>query len=155
MTTPDPDREAPAPTAENTVDQTRQVVVDRALRVAGALVAVAAAALTGILELLLSTVRIGGQLIGLSAAVAVVGNALIAWFAIRAVGHVWAVALPAAVWFLLMVAAVTRTSEGDLLLTGDNWVGLLMIFGGSLSFAVVAFRAILSPSRMDRAGRRW
>ena len=44
----------------------------------------------------------------------------------------------------IFFAAGVRTDEGDYLLAGDNWVGLLMILAGSLSFALYAYRMILT-----------
>jgi hypothetical protein len=126
---------------------------DVALRVAGGLVAVVAAVQTAILELLLSTFRIAGQLTGVSVVLTVVANVALARFARRAVGSVWAVALPAAAWLVVMMAAATRTTEGDLLLAGNNWVGPVMIFAGSVTFAVAAVRMILKPSSADRLWR--
>lgn len=128
-------------------------VIDATLRVVGGLIAVVAAVLTGIFELQLSTLRIANQLIGISVPITVVANVALAWFARRAVGSAWAVVLPAGAWLALMMAAATRTREGDLLLAGNNWVGPVMIFAGSVTFAVVAVRMILQPSRMDRLRR--
>ena len=82
------------------------------------------------------------MLIGLAVPVTVVANILLARFAVAAVGRRWALALPALAWFVLMVIAASPTEEGDLLLTG-SWVGLLMLLGGSVTFAVVAFRMIM------------
>jgi hypothetical protein len=127
--------------------------IDVTLRVLGGLIAVIAAVLTAILELQLSTLRIANQLVGISVPLAVVANAALAWFARRTVGSAWAVALPAGTWLVLMMAAATRTREGDLLLAGNNWVGPVMIFVGSVTFAVVTVRMILQPSRMDRLRR--
>ncbi|MEU4676723.1 hypothetical protein [Micromonospora sp. NPDC023737] len=120
-------------------------LLDLGLRVAGGLVAIVAGVVTGVLELLLATLRVAGQLIGLSVLVAVAANIALGWFAHQAVGRRWSVALPAVPWFLLMVVAAVRTSEGDLLLAGDNWVGLVMIVAGAMTFAVVGFRQILAP----------
>ncbi|MEV4658383.1 hypothetical protein [Micromonospora sp. NPDC049301] len=120
-------------------------LLDLSLRLAGAIVVVVAGVLTGVLELLLSTVRVGGQLIGVSALLAVGANIALSWFAHEAVGRRWAVALPAVPWFALMAVAAVRTSEGDLLLAGDNWVGLAMIVAGAMTFAVMGFRQILAP----------
>ncbi|MFI6260732.1 hypothetical protein [Micromonospora sp. NPDC051006] len=120
-------------------------VVDVGLRVAGGLVAVAAGVLTGVVELLFATARIAGQLVGVSVLVAIAANIVLSWFAHEAVGRRWAVALPAVPWFLLMAVSAVRTSEGDLLLAGDNWVGLAMIVAGAMTFAVMGFRQILAP----------
>ncbi|KAB1939817.1 hypothetical protein F8271_16925 [Micromonospora sp. ALFpr18c] len=120
-------------------------LLDLGLRVAGGVVVVLAGVLTGVLELLLATVRVGGQLIGVSVLVAVGANIALSWFAHEAVGRRWAVALPAVPWFALMAVAAIRTSEGDLLLAADNWVGLAMIVAGAMTFAVMGFRQILAP----------
>lgn len=127
-------------------------IFDAALRVAGGLVAVAAAVLTSMLELLFATARIGGHLIGASVVLAVAANLTLGWFAHQAVGRKWAVALPAAAWFALMLLAGRRTTEGDILLAGNNWVGVVTMFVGSIAFAVVAFRLILA-SGVERAKR--
>ncbi|WP_410811851.1 hypothetical protein [Micromonospora sp. 067-2] len=120
-------------------------LLDLGLRVVGAVVVVVAGVLTGVLELLLSTVRVGGQLAGVSALLAVGANILLSWFAHESVGRRWAVALPAVPWFALMAVAAIRTTEGDLLLAGDNWVGLAMIVAGAMTFAVMGFRQLLAP----------
>ena len=78
---------------------------------------------------------------------AVGANIALSWFAYEAVGRSWAVALPAMPWFVLMAVAAVRTAEGDLLLAGDNWVGLAMIVAGAMTFAVMGFRQILAPPR--------
>ncbi|WP_091350374.1 hypothetical protein [Micromonospora rhizosphaerae] len=119
--------------------------LDLALRVAGGVIAVVGGALSGVLELLLATVRVGGQLIGVSVLVAIGAGIALSWFAREAVGRRWAVVLPALPWFVLMAVASVRTSEGDLLISGDNWVGLAMIVAGAMTFAVMGFRQILAP----------
>ncbi|MEU6203680.1 hypothetical protein ABZ814_08830 [Micromonospora musae] len=120
-------------------------LLDLGLRVAGGLVAVVAGVVTGVVELLLATLRVAGQLVGVSVLVAVGANIALGWFAHRAVGRRWSVALPAVPWFVLMAVAAIRTAEGDLLLAGDNWVGLVMIVAGAMTFAVMGFRQILAP----------
>ncbi|MEH1168052.1 hypothetical protein V6V47_21975 [Micromonospora sp. CPCC 205539] len=120
-------------------------MLDLGVRLAGAVVVVVAGVLTGVLELLLATVRVGGQLIGVSALLAIGANIALSWFAHETVGRRWAVALPAVPWFALMAVAAVRTSEGDLLLAGDNWVGLAIIVAGAMTFAVMGFRQMLAP----------
>ncbi|WP_428963658.1 hypothetical protein [Micromonospora fluostatini] len=125
-------------------------VADLALRVAGGVVVVVAAVLTVVLELLLSAVRVGGYLIGVSALIAIGANIALSWFAHETVGTRWAVVLPALPWFAIMSVAAVRTDEGDLLLAGDNWVGLAMIVTGAMTFAVMGFRQILVPPAPPR-----
>jgi hypothetical protein len=132
---------------------------DRVLRVAGVLIAIVAAVVSGVFELLLSTLRAGdvvsiwrgdaigsggGPVIGLSIVLAAVLNYGIAWFAVTTTGRKWAIGPPWALWTLFMLfAAGVRTPEGDYLLTGDNWVALVMILVGSLTYAVYSYRMIL------------
>lgn len=129
------------------------------IRVGGVLVAVVAAFVTGVLELLLTTMRAGdltsiwrgepigsggGPLLGASILLAVVANYAIAWFAVSTTGRRWALGPPWAVWTLMMLfVAGMRTNEGDYLLAGNDWVGLAMILIGSLTFAVYSYRMIL------------
>lgn len=120
-------------------------LLDLALRVVGGAVAVAGGVLTAVLELILAGVRVAGQLVGVSVLVAIVANVALSWFAHQAVGRRWAVVLPALPWFAMMVLAAGRTDEGDLLLAGDNWVGLAMIVAGAMTFAVMGFRLMLAP----------
>jgi hypothetical protein len=125
--------------------------VDLALRVAGGFLSVAGAVLTALVELFLAPLRLGGELVGVSVLVAVAANVALSRFAHETVGRTWAIALPALAWLAVMMAAISRTTEGDLLLT-DNWVSLLLIFAGSLTFAVVGYRLILATG-IERAKR--
>lgn len=114
------------------------------VRVAGVLIAVLAAVFTAVLEMFLSPLRLGGVLIGVAAPAAAVANVAISWFAVTTVGRRWALAPPWAVWTLIMfVAAGTRTTEGDYLISGDDWVALVTILLGSVAFAGYAYRMIL------------
>jgi hypothetical protein len=119
--------------------------LDLAVRVAGGALAVFGGVLTAVVELVLAGVRVAGQLIGVSVLVAIVANVVLGWFAHATVGRRWAVVLPALPWFAMMVVAAGRTDEGDVLLSGDNWVGLAMIVAGAMTFAVMGFRLMLAP----------
>ena len=132
---------------------------DPVVRVAGVVVSIVAAFLSGAFELLLTTLRAGdfatvwrgdaigsgrGPLIPVSVLLAIVFNYGIAWFAVSTTRRRWALGPPWALWTLMMFAASgVRTSEGDYLLSGTNWVALVMILVGSLSFAVYSYRMIL------------
>jgi hypothetical protein len=120
-------------------------VLDLALRVLGGIVSMVAALVSAALEVLLATLRVGGALIGVSVLIAVVANVALSWFAPRAVGARWALALPSVPWFAAMVLAAGGTAEGDVLLSGKNWVGIATIFVGVTVFAVAAFRMVLAP----------
>ena len=86
----------------------------------------------------------GGPLLGVSILLAVAANYGIAWFAVTTTGRRWAMGPPWAFWTVLMLfAAGVRTTEGDYLLSGDDWPALVMILVGSLTFAVYSYRMIL------------
>jgi hypothetical protein len=115
------------------------------LTTAGVLLAVLMAALSALLELLLISVRVGGQLIGLSAVLALVANLFIGWFAHRATRRRWPVLPAAVVWLAITLLAAGRTTEGDYLIASNNWVGWAMIGLGSLGWTVVGIRLVSSP----------
>lgn len=120
--------------------------LDVALRVAGLLVAVLIAGASALLEVFLSPLRLGGQFIWVSAAAALVINYWLVWFTAGVTGKRWLGWLPALVWIGIVVWAANRSAEGDLLLTSGNTVAVVMMFGGSLAFAVAAYRLILSST---------
>jgi hypothetical protein len=128
---------------------------DFAIRVAGLVVAVVAAVVSAVVEVFLVPLRLGGVLVGLSLVLAIAGNITLVWFTHRATGWMWAVAVPALAWFAVFLPAAGRTTEGDLLLTGDNWVAMTTILGGSVALAVGAARLILlrRPPTMGRGFR--
>ncbi|BBH64690.1 hypothetical protein ACTI_13750 [Actinoplanes sp. OR16] len=131
------------------------------IRAGGVIVAVLATLVTAFAELELTTLRSGGVaniftggspwegggvLVPIAIPVAIAANLVIAWFAVTSTGRRWALGPPWALWTLIMLAAAgTRTAEGDYLLSGDNWVALVMILLGSLTFAVYSYRMILKP----------
>ncbi len=147
MTLPSPPDQLPPPDFSEPAPKPPSRAAELSLTVIGSVLAVLMAILTAVLELQLSALRLGGVFIGVSVIVAVVANYGIAWFAYRATGSKWAVVPPALIWLGIMMIAAARTSEGDVLLAANNWVGLVMIAAGSLTFGVVGFRLILSPSK--------
>jgi hypothetical protein len=118
----------------------------RAITIAGVVISVLATVLSALLELFLTPLRLGGVPVGAAIALAVLANLGICWFVMTTVGRRWALAPPWALWTLIMFfAAGTRTTEGDYLIGGDDWVALVMILAGSLAFAVYTYKMILRP----------
>jgi hypothetical protein len=146
---------------ESVTSPKRSTGWDTVIRVAGVVVSILATVVTALIELELSALRSGGLVqlfagrsvwsgsgaaIPLAVPVAIGANLAIAWFAVTTTGRRWALGPPWALWTLLMLAAAgTRTSEGDYLIGGNNWVALVMILLGSLTFAVYSYRLILRP----------
>lgn len=130
--------------AEEPSQRPRGRALEKVIKISGAVVAALAALLSGVLEIFTTTVRVGGVLICVSILAAVVGNWAIAWFTVTTVGRVRAVALPGVLWVALMLfAAGFRTHEGDYLIAGDNYVALGMIFCGSVTWAIFAYRTVI------------
>jgi hypothetical protein len=142
-----------------------QAGLDIVLRAAGVGISIIATLVTAFLELELSSLRIGaigalldgrspyegsGAPLPLVVPLTVVANLGIAWFAVTTTGRRWAAGPPWALWTLIMlIAASTRTAEGDYLLGGENWVALVTILAGRLTFAVYAYQLILSPLKKN------
>jgi hypothetical protein len=118
---------------------------------AGILVAIGLAAVSAVWEAFLTplawhwTSGGHGHFVRLPVALvcAVAGNAALAWFTHTVTGKTLAVLAPFAAWTVPMVVAAGRTREGDLVLAGNNWVGLATMFAGALAFAVAAYWLVI------------
>jgi hypothetical protein len=117
--------------------------LDIAISIAGLVIATLLAGALAIIEALYSPLRIGGVRVPVSLVMAVATNPLLGWFAITTTKHRLAALLPAGVWCVLWFLAAGRTSEGDLIITQDNWVGLLTLFAGPLAFGAGIYISIL------------
>ena len=92
--------------------------------------------------------RIGGLLIPLSVAGAVVGNLMLTTAAHRLSGSRVVALLPGAVWLALAVAAMLRRPEGDLVITGGGATGIVNLAFLGLGVTAAAFgigRALAGP----------
>jgi len=157
--TPIPAQQLPTPEAYDVPPRETWAGWETVIRVAGLVIAIVASVVTGFFELILTTLRAGdlatvwrgdsigsggGPVLGVSVLLAVVLNWAIAWFAVTTTRRKWAIGPPWALWTLIMLfAAGVRTREGDYLLGGSDWVALVMILAGSLSYAVYSYRLIL------------
>jgi hypothetical protein len=125
----------------------------------GALVAVALGAVSSVWEAFLTPLSYqwvsGGHAHSVRLPVAVVlavaGNAALVWFTRAATGRTIVVMAPFLAWVVPMLVAGGRTREGDLVIAGNNWVGLVTIFAGATTFAAVAYwltiRSLPRPPR--------
>jgi hypothetical protein len=119
------------------------------LAAAGLLITILATVVTAVAELYLTPLRLGGVPVGVAVIFAAVANWGLSWFAVTTTGRRWALAPPWALWTIIMLfAAGVRTREGDYLLSGTDWIALVMILIGSLSFAVFAYRLILTRPKL-------
>jgi hypothetical protein len=139
--------EAPAPDGPAPA----RPVLDALIAAGGLLVAIAATLVTAVLELFTTTLRVGGVPIGATVLIAAAANWAIGWFAIHTVKRTWAILPPWGLWTVTMFFAATwRTTEGDYLVAGDDWVALVSILSGSAAFLAYAYRAILRSSTVTK-----
>jgi hypothetical protein len=71
----------------------------------------------------------------LALVLALAGNPLIAWFAYVTTGRRATALLPAIAWSAVWFTAASRTTEGDLVIAANNWVGIVTLFLGPAAFA--------------------
>lgn len=108
-----------------------------------------AAVLLALLGGFLTPYRIGGVLIPVSLVLVIVGNWLLVRVTYLATGAVGLSLLPALVWLLVTLALSRRTTEGDLVLAGNNWVANVYIIVGCVAAALPAYRLISPRSRQS------
>src|SRR5215475_3755812 len=137
-------------------DGARSHQIDLAYRVAGTIVALFLAAITAFYEALLTPLHVtsGSSVIRLPVAplVAIVVNIGLFWFGRTVTGRTGLALLPAIAWFIVIFVAGNRTPEGDLLIAGNNWVGVLTILLGALAWAVGAYASMFRRGRTPMEG---
>ena len=121
--------------------------LDLGIRILGFLVAVCLTLLTAAFEVFLSALHWNAYRLPVSVVAAVVVNVLLIWFTVVVTGRRLPVAAIAVLWVAVMVVASSRRTEGDLLLTDTNWVGIVMMLAGSLTYAVAGYRLVLTAFR--------
>jgi hypothetical protein len=90
-----------------------------------ALLAVAVAAWLTLVEVFWLPLRVAGFLLPLSILAAVGGNLLLPAAAHRMSGSRMVAVLPAVTWMVVVVAAMIRRPEGDLVITGGGATGVV------------------------------
>ena len=116
----------------------------------GAVAAVVASAWLALVEVFWLPLRVAGVLVPVSVVAAVVGNLVLAGLALRLTGSRMVAALPALTWAAVVVAAMDRRPEGDLILTGTGALGavnLAFLLLGVMAAAVAVGWALASPAR--------
>ena len=117
------------------------------LRIAGTVVGVVAGFVTGLWEIFLSPISAGAVMLPISPVLAIVSNVGLVWFTKQVTGRTGLALLPGVVWFVTMFTGATRTHEGDLLIPGDDWPGLVALLVGAVAWGVTAYRIILTSPR--------
>jgi len=123
-------------------------------RILGFVIALLLAAVSAAYEAFLSPLSWGSTRLPVSLLAAVVGNIALVYFTYVVTGRRLATVGPALVWVVVMLVAASRSSEGDLVLTENNWVGIGTMLVGSIAFAVAGYRLILTTFRPRAAPAR-
>jgi hypothetical protein len=93
--------------------------------------------------------RVGGVLVPLSLMAAVTGNLLLPGLLLRSSGSRLVAVLPGVVWLVVVLAAMMRRPEGDLVITGTGVTGMLnlvFLLLGVLAAAVAVGRILGTPA---------
>jgi hypothetical protein len=83
----------------------------------------------------LTPFRVHGTLVPISLVIALGGNIAVIWFAHTVTGNRGLALVPGAVWLVLSFLASSRTSAGDLLLIGGDWVASAYLVCGPIAIA--------------------
>jgi hypothetical protein len=120
----------------------------RLLAVAGAIVATGLGAVLGLFEAFLTPLRLPhSTYLPVALLLAIIGNPALSWFAAEVTGKRFAAILPAGAWCAVWFVAATKTREGDLIITGNNWVGLVTLLAGPIAFALGIFVPVMLDQR--------
>ena len=116
---------------------------------AGSAVAVVAGSVwLALVEVFWLPLRVAGVLVPVSVVAAVVGNLFLVGLALRLTGSRLVAVLPALAWAGVVVTAMSRRPEGDLVLTGGGALGvvnLAFLVLGMLAAAFAVGRALGTP----------
>ncbi len=124
------------------------------LRLAGTVTGVLLGLATGVWDVFLSPLRAGGVPLPVSPLLAVLGNLGLVWFTYRVTGGKGLALLPGLAWFAIMVVGAGRTTEGDVPMPGNDYMGLLAVLLGAVAWGVGAYRLIVPrPARQAPAER--
>jgi hypothetical protein len=119
------------------------------LKIVGAVVATLLGAVLGVTEAFLAPLRMVGFYVPVSLVLAVLFNPVLAWYAADVTGRKAAAALPALAWCAVWFMAASKTTEGDLVITSGNWVGMVTLLAGPIAFAVGVFAHVMFETSRD------
>lgn len=101
---------------------------------------------TAVWEVFLTPVYAGAIPVPVAPVLAVLSNVALIWFTRQVTGRTGLALLPGVVWFGVMLVATVRTTEGDLLIPGNDYMGLATVLVGSLTWALLAYRLIVTSA---------
>ncbi len=114
-----------------------------AVRAGAVAVACWGAVLVALLGAFLTPYRLGGILIPVSLVVVVAGLVAVTRFAYVATEHAGLSLVPGVLWLIVSLVLSARTTEGDLVLTQQNWVANVYLLVGSITLGVLGYRMVM------------
>jgi hypothetical protein len=132
--------------AEPPAEPPPPVWLDPLLKWLGLAVAVWGGALLALLGAFLTPLRWGTVLIPVAIVLVVAGNILLIRWTHDVTGSVWASFVPGLVWLIVTLVLSSRTNEGDLVLTSNNWVATACLLAGPVAIGVTGYR-LINPRR--------
>jgi hypothetical protein len=123
---------------------------DAVFRVLGVIVGVALGVMTSLWAAVLTPLYIGSVRSPLAVIVALVSNVAIVYFTYVVTRHRGLALLPGVAWVIVMFLALTKTSGGDLIVTG-TWVGGLTFLCGCFGWAASGYYLIMRRGPIDRS----
>lgn len=126
----------------------RTSVLHWTIRVGGAVFVTYLAFALAVLEAFLTPLRLFGQPTPLAALLAIAGNAALPYMMMWFTGSRVMALVPSATWFAVVIAGVTLTNPGDLVVQGD-WPGMALLLCGAATVAVMGYVTITGG--LDRA----
>lgn len=114
------------------------------LRIAGTVVGLLLAFFSALWTIFASPLRAGGVPLPVSPILAILAGGGLVWFTWRVTGRNGLALLPGVVWFGTMVVAASKTGEGDLLMPGNDYMGLIAILLGCAAWGLAGYRIVLS-----------
>ena len=128
--------------------------LDVLLRATGFAVGLGLAALSALYEAFMTPLYLGQVRFPVAVFAAVVGNLALVWFTVVVTGRRLLALGPAVVWVAVMVTASGRTTEGDLVMTNSNWVGIGTMIAGAVAFGAAGYWLVLRGSMMASGPKR-
>ncbi|MGB9376642.1 MAG: hypothetical protein WCB04_03920 [Mycobacteriales bacterium] len=119
-------------------------------RMSSAALLFGATALIAVIESFYVPLRVGTVRIPLSVGIALVCHPLLIRLMRAATGSLMAMLATFAIWLVIVVRFSIPRADGDLIITGNNWVATTVMFGGALLF--VASIGLMLPLRPRAAG---
>ncbi|MBO0870921.1 MAG: hypothetical protein J2P15_20400 [Micromonosporaceae bacterium] len=126
---------------------------ERLLRVGGLVVALLLGFALGVWDIFLGPLYAGSVPLPVAPVLAIAGNLGLIWFTRTVTGSRRLALVPGIIWFATMLVGANRTHEGDALIPGNEWMGLVALLLVAATWGLSAYRMMLPDPDQRAAGR--